>query len=165
MKARHRPPTRIAPEARTGAVWTRVLSCLGLVLAACGAKNFLAVLVSGTALCPYLCPSVFPGELHFVVEPKDAGVNLLAAIEEHKEQIAERTDGNYRGAQELSGPLGAAFWSRGRYQEDGVLTEEAFIFALHPTENALLRLEYTFPAADDSSQRMQQLLEVFGEVQ
>lgn len=45
--------------------WLRVLVCLAVVVIACGIKNFLAVVVSGTAWCPYLCPSLFPTELFF----------------------------------------------------------------------------------------------------
>lgn len=45
--------------------WLRVLACLASVIIVCGIKNYLAVIVSGTALCPYLCPSLFPSELFF----------------------------------------------------------------------------------------------------
>jgi membrane protease YdiL (CAAX protease family) len=46
-------------------IWLRILACLAVVVIACGFKNYLAVLVSGTAVCPYLCPSTFPSEAFF----------------------------------------------------------------------------------------------------
>ncbi len=86
MNARNRPNPSRAPRARCGAVWGRVLACLGLVLVACGAKNYLAVLVNGTALCPYLCPAVFPGELHFAFP-------WLEPLHEALTWLLERTQG------------------------------------------------------------------------
>lgn len=37
----------------------QILIGLAIVLLVCAAKNYLAVLVSGTRWCPYLCPSAF----------------------------------------------------------------------------------------------------------
>jgi membrane protease YdiL (CAAX protease family) len=45
-----RPPTAVA--------WRWILTCFALVLLSCAAKNYLAVAVRDTALCPYLCPSL-----------------------------------------------------------------------------------------------------------
>ncbi len=46
-------------------VWLLILACLAAVILACGLKNYLIVMVSGTVLCPYLCSSVFHGDLLF----------------------------------------------------------------------------------------------------
>lgn len=46
-------------------VWIRILACLALVVLSCGLKNYLIVMVNGTALCPYLCPSIFDVDLTF----------------------------------------------------------------------------------------------------
>lgn len=46
-------------------VWFLILACLATVFLACGLKNYLIVMVSGTVLCPYLCSSVFEGDLFF----------------------------------------------------------------------------------------------------
>ncbi len=54
-----------ASDSAEGSIWPRVLACLAVVVIACGVKNYLSVLVSGTALCPYLCPSVFSTEMLF----------------------------------------------------------------------------------------------------
>lgn len=59
----HDEPTM--PQRPIGSIQVRVLACLATVVLTCGLKNYLAVIVSGTKLCPYLCPSVFPTELFF----------------------------------------------------------------------------------------------------
>jgi membrane protease YdiL (CAAX protease family) len=46
-------------------IWLRVLACLAVVVLSCGLKNYLIVIISGTALCPYLCSSVFGVDLFF----------------------------------------------------------------------------------------------------
>ncbi len=43
----------------------RILACLAIVVLTCGLKNYLIVIVSGTALCPYLCSSVLGLDLFF----------------------------------------------------------------------------------------------------
>lgn len=45
------------PTTRLGVIWLRILALLALVFVVCGLKNYLVFLVSGTSLCPYLCPS------------------------------------------------------------------------------------------------------------
>jgi len=47
------------------AIWLRILASLALVVLTCGLKNYLAFMVAGTSLCPYLCPSVMSVELSF----------------------------------------------------------------------------------------------------
>ncbi|MDA8016967.1 MAG: hypothetical protein MPN21_05910 [Thermoanaerobaculia bacterium] len=99
-------------------------------------------------------------------EPRDAGgVNLVAAIEEHKAHLEER-GGEFKGQRELGGPLGTAFYSRGHFAaEDGTATEETIIFTVHPAGDRVLRLTYVYPQGDDSAQRIQdQLFAVFGEL-
>jgi membrane protease YdiL (CAAX protease family) len=56
---------RIVREPPAGPVWLRVFACLGVVVVACGVKQFLTVLVSDTHWCSYLCPSLFPSDLFF----------------------------------------------------------------------------------------------------
>ena len=100
-------------------------------------------------------------------EPQRSGINLVAAIEEHKAQLAERADGEFKGQRELGGPLGTAFYSRGRYTgDDGTAMEEIKIFVIHPWGDRRLNLDYVYPAGDDSAQRLQdQMFEVFGELE
>lgn len=46
-------------RAVTASAWAWVMICVAVVVLSCGLKNYLAVLVTGTAWCPYLCPSWF----------------------------------------------------------------------------------------------------------
>jgi len=105
------------------------------------------------------------GLVTITVGPEEQGINLVAAIESHRAEIESMNGGRYSGAQELSGPLGAAFYSRGRYETDGGPVEDTRIYALHPTASRLLILDYTYPAADDSSVRVGELIELFALVE
>jgi len=53
------------PNLGVGSIWLRILASLAVVILSCGLKNYLTVIVSGTGLCPLLCPSVFSTELFF----------------------------------------------------------------------------------------------------
>lgn len=95
-----------------------------------------------------------------------AGTNLIEAIHAHQAKLEARPGGVYLGARELSGPLGTAFYSRGRYKNDaGKLMEETVIFSLHPRKQQIMALRYDYPAAEDSSPRIQSLLGLFGEIE
>jgi len=59
------------------------------------------------------------GVLWFTVGPEQDGVNLVAAVKAHQEHIEGLPEGDYKGAQELQGPLGTAFYSRGRFPLSG----------------------------------------------
>jgi hypothetical protein len=105
------------------------------------------------------------GILWFKVGPEQEGVNLVAAVQAHKDQIEGRNDGDYNGGQELTGEFGTAFYSRGRYVEDGEQTEEAAVFMIHPSGNRLLVIHYRYPAGDDSAARVEQLIDVINYVE
>ncbi|NOZ77824.1 MAG: hypothetical protein GXP48_01335 [Acidobacteria bacterium] len=97
--------------------------------------------------------------------PKSAGLNLLDAVHGHQAAITARTGGKYLGAQELKGPLGTAFWSRGQYMSGRGRVEETVIFTLSPDGTRIARLRYTYPAGNDSSARVKTLLDVLGEIE
>ena len=97
--------------------------------------------------------------------PKSAGVNLLDAVHNHQAAITARPGGTYFGAQELKGPLGTAFWSRGGYTSGGKTVEETVIFTLTPDGSRIARLTYTYPAGNDSPARIKTLLGVLGEIE
>ncbi|MEM9552997.1 MAG: hypothetical protein AAGC60_01975 [Acidobacteriota bacterium] len=102
-----------------------------------------------------------------VRRPEVGGVNLVAAWQQHKAEIEARAQGEYKGQNELVTQLGPAFYSRGRYvDEGGAATEETKIFTLHPTGDAMLELVYSYPAGDDSPTRLQdQLFVVLGAIE
>lgn len=108
------------------------------------------------------------GRLEITAGEPEASVNLVAAVERHQEAIEARPGGDYKGGQELVVPAlpGAAYYSRGRFQdESGALVEETMVFLLHPARDRELRVRYTYPAGDDSVERLQnQLFEVVGEL-
>lgn len=105
------------------------------------------------------------GILWFKVGPEQEGVNLVAAVQAHKDQIEGRTDGDYKGGQELTGDFGSAFYSRGRYVEGGERTEETAVFMIHPSGNRLLVIHYRYPADDDSAARVEQLIDVISYIE
>lgn len=106
-----------------------------------------------------------PGRILLEARPPEHGQNLPAAVTEHRAFIEQQDDGRYLGSQELVSPLGAAFYSRGRYSADGRETEETVIFALHPAGDRMITLSYRYPAGDDSSTRVERLFEVLENVE
>ncbi|MCD4750686.1 MAG: hypothetical protein K8R59_15045 [Thermoanaerobaculales bacterium] len=105
------------------------------------------------------------GRVVFQVGPEELGVNLITALSTHRAGIERRPGGVYSGAQELSGPLGTAFYSRGRFTGEEGMLEETCILSLHPRASRLLTLTYTYPAADDSAKRVEELIGLFGAVE
>ena len=59
----------------------------------------------------------------------------------------------------------SAYYSRGQFSDAGRGVEELRISALHPTQNRLLRVLYRYPQADDSSDRLTDLLLIVGEIE
>jgi hypothetical protein len=100
------------------------------------------------------------GVIRFSVGPETTGVNLVAEVADHQAYIEGLPDGEYRGAQELQGDFGTAFYSRGRFSEGDVLQEETRIVLIHPAGNRLLTIAYQYPAGDDSGSRVEQLIDV-----
>ena len=105
------------------------------------------------------------GVLWIAVGPEQTGVNLVEAVKAHQEQIEGLPEGNYKGAQELQGPLGTAFYSRGRFVETEVTEEETVLLTIHPSGNRMLTISYRYPAGEDSAQRVEQLIEVLSYVE
>ncbi len=91
-------------------------------------------------------------------EPETGGINLVAAVEEHKATILAAS-GEFQGQRELGTQMGTAFYSRGRFPDDGgQTTEETVIFMVHPLGDRTLQLVYRYPAGDDSKERIQDQL-------
>jgi hypothetical protein len=105
------------------------------------------------------------GAIWFEVGPEEVGVNLVAAVRDHQQYIEGLPDGNYMGAQELQADFGTAFYSRGRFTEDGAALEETVIFRIHPRASRLLSIDYRYPAGDDSAERVEQLIDLLGYVE
>lgn len=104
------------------------------------------------------------GKVVFNVGPRGS-VNLVAAVKSHRQHIEELPGGDYKGGQELVTPLGSAYYSRGRYREGSSEMEETVVVVLDPGADRILYLTYRYPAGVDSSVRVQQLLDLLGEVE
>ena len=99
-------------------------------------------------------------------EAEIGGINLVAAVNRHKEEILERPDGDYKGQAEYVSPLGTTFASRGRYSEGGGTVEERVVFMVHPWGDRTLRVIYRYPAGEDTQARLDALMNgVVGELE
>ncbi len=105
------------------------------------------------------------GTVEVLVGPEETGPNLVAAVEGHRTAIESLPEGHYSGARELSGPLGAAFYSRGRFTDGTSTIEETRIFALHPRSNRIIELVYRYPAGDDSSTRVGEMIDLLARIE
>jgi hypothetical protein len=105
------------------------------------------------------------GHLEFRVGPlKKSGINLVKEVKQRKASFEAMTGGTYLGNTELGTQIGTAFSARGSYDSATGKVEETWIYALHPTSDRLLTLTYSYPAAKDSQERVQQLLSILGEI-
>ena len=107
------------------------------------------------------------GTLRVQESPAESGgINLVAAIERHKADIQGRPDGVFKGQRELGSQLGTAFYSRGLFTDQGQTMEETMIFIVHPKGDRELQMVYTYPAGEDSKERlMDQLFGVLSELE
>ena len=105
------------------------------------------------------------GLVWFVVGPEQEAVNLVAAVQDHQAHIESQPDGSYKGAQELQGDIGTAFYSRGRFTDAGSEFEETVLFLIHLRKNCLLEVHYRYPAGTDSAARVEQLISVLAELE
>lgn len=102
------------------------------------------------------------GRVTFLVGEEETGINLVAAVKRHQQWIEEQPEASYQGGQELMTPHGTAFYSRGRFLLGLDPIEETVVLLKHPTQSRLLTIRYRYPAAADSSVRVQQLLDLVG---
>ncbi|MEM7352573.1 MAG: hypothetical protein AAF657_17365 [Acidobacteriota bacterium] len=99
-------------------------------------------------------------------EPETGGINLVAAVQQHKVEILEHPDGDYKGQAEYVSPLGTTFASRGRYTEGGATVEERVIYMVHPKGDRTLQVVYLYPAGDDTQARLDALMNgIVGELE
>jgi hypothetical protein len=105
------------------------------------------------------------GVMSFFVGPEQHAINLVAAVQDHQAKIEALPDGEYIGAQELTGDAGVVFYSRGRFSDQEAAVEETVLFLIHPSAYRLLEIHYRYPAADDSAARVEQMIEVLAELE
>jgi len=97
------------------------------------------------------------GRVVFEVGDEEPEVNLVAAVKRHQLQVEQMPGAEYKGGQELVTPHGSAFYSRGRFLAGTELIEDTVVVLKHPSASRLLTIGYRYPAAGDSSVRVQQL--------
>ena len=108
------------------------------------------------------------GTLHLLTgERQMAGINLVQATNDHKEEILAQPEGAYSGALELAGPFGTAYQSRGRYADpqSGTMTEDFRIYTVHPSGDRLVTLHYVYPVDPDIKERQSHLFAFLGELE
>lgn len=151
------PPQSIEPQSVENAA-------LGISLAEIAA-GFEVVTNEGSRL--ELEPTETEGRIWFELGPvTEGGVNLVEIVNSQKDQFLALPDGTFSGNRELLMTDGrSAYYSRGQFSDAGKAVEELRISALHPTQNRLLRVLYRYPQADDSSDRLTDLLLIVGEIE
>jgi hypothetical protein len=105
------------------------------------------------------------GRVVFEVGDEEPEVNLVAAVNRHRLQVEQMPGAEYKGGQELVTPHGSAFYSRGRFLAGTELVEDTVVVLKHPSASRLLTIGYRYPAAGDSSVRVQQLLDLVSVLQ
>ena len=99
-------------------------------------------------------------------EAEVGGINLVAAVQQHKAEVLERPDGDYKGQAEYVSPLGTTYASRGRFSADGGTVEERVIFMVHPWGDRTLQVIYRYPAGEDTQERLDTLMNgIVGELE
>ena len=98
-----------------------------------------------------------------VSEKSDFGIDLVDITNSQKADYEDRAAGEYSGARKLMTPAGEAYYTRGRYEAEG-LVEETRVFLVHATENRLVVFHYLHPAGEDSAERLPELFAWVGEL-
>lgn len=111
-------------------------------------------------------PELPPAEARIVVGPvQEAGVNLVAAVNDYKAEVEAKPEGKFLGMIEMMGPLGTAFSVRGRHAEGGEAVEEIRLLSVHPLENRMLTVVYGYAVPSDAKARMDEAMVVLGEIE
>ena len=99
-------------------------------------------------------------------ETQDGGINLVEVVNAQKAVYEGMPEGAFSGNRELMMADGRpGYYSRGQFDENGYRVEEIRVTALHPSENRVLQAHYRYPFADDSSERLNDLLVLVGELE
>ncbi len=151
-----------APEAVDASAERVESAALGLAIEALPANFDLA---EQTDEAIVLQPVGVPGLLEVTVGPVVGSVDLIDELNAHSESIRARDEGDYQGQNELVGPLGSMYLSRGRYTDDaGAKVEEYKVIALHPAGDRPFFLTYRYPVGEDTKARGEALIELAGEI-
>ncbi len=95
------------------------------------------------------------------VEPDILGRELERAVATQLADVERSEGGEHLGTGTVdTANLGTAAWSLARFAEDEEVRDELVLFVSHPSEYASISLRYIYPASDDPSSRLIQLVAV-----
>jgi hypothetical protein len=100
-----------------------------------------------------------------VGDRSEYGIEVLALANEQRTAFESLEQGEFLGSRQLTTPFGEGGYARGRFVANDQRLEETRLYVVHPLENRLVTYVYTYPAAEDSAQRVQTLLELVGETE
>lgn len=95
---------------------------------------------------------------------QSGGINLIETTKERRAWFESQPGAIYHGNRELGTPIGTAFTARATYSTDSGEVEETWVCAVHPGENRLLTITYTYPTGETEA-RIEQLLALLGEIE
>jgi hypothetical protein len=107
------------------------------------------------------------GRLWFEMGPLvDGGINLVAVVNAQRASYEALPNSTFFGNREIQMMNGRAAWySRGRFDDGTGEVEEFRVSTLHPVQNRQMTLFYRYPAADDSAERLNDLLLLLSEIE
>ena len=93
------------------------------------------------------------------VEPQIPGDELERGIQQQEENARRSEGGEHRESGAIdTEELGTIVWSVNRFDEDEEVTDDLVVFMPHPSEYAAISLRYIYPASDDTSTRLVDLV-------
>ncbi len=96
----------------------------------------------------------------------DGAINLVDIVNAQKASFAALPDSTFFGNREIQMTNGRAAWySRGRFDDGTGEVEEFRVSTLHPVQNRQMTVFYRYPAAEDSAERLNDLLLLLSEIE
>ena len=107
------------------------------------------------------------GRMWFEMGPLVEGsINLVDVVKAQRASYEALPNSTFFGNREIQMMNGRAAWySRGRFDDGTGEVEEFRVSTLHPVQNRQMTLFYRYPAADDSAERLNDLLLVLSEIE
>jgi len=95
---------------------------------------------------------------------ESSGINLVEQTRERRAWFESTPGATYHGNRELGTPIGTAYTARGTYPTPDGDLEETWVYAIHPAENRLLTVQFTYPTGETEA-RIGQLMALLGEIE
>ncbi len=110
-------------------------------------------------------PDVDGAGVEITIGPLEmGGINLVEVVKERR--AAMEAEGLYYGNRELMTPTGPAYTTRGQITGPDGPVEVTAVYSLHPDgSDRLMTVTYRYPGGGDSQARVNELLELLGEIE